>query len=530
MKLSIFNLHRPALSSLEQAAQTPDGASTPQAQSPVQAQDAGFLLTFQLRRKLLNRLLSITIVLGGIIFLLLFPLLVEANNWLALVFFSLVLLGMIGLRFVLSIPYSTRAAGFLGLLSAAACFLIANKSLAGNGQLLLLLIPLLAILLIGEGRSARPARVILLTLAILLLSATALLTFRAYLPSFDPGIQTYVWMITGFGFGLIVIAGSLAFNAHQRSLEAGLDEKEKGITAFAEENAQLASSAAQSNQALEHRLLQIRTAAEINGTVSSTLELDRLLSQVCDLVCERFGYYYVGVFLIPPGSEEAVLASGTGEAGRRMVAAGHRLQVGGDFMIGWATANLQPRIALDINREDGLTSVVRFNNPYLPDTRSELALPIISKQSVLGALTIQSTVEAAFDQDDITVLQSIASSLANAIENARLFGQIQSNLMEISTLHRQYLRREWIQVLEAQGPQQYSFNSRSDLDANASPAQLVEIPVRLRDQQIGILTLEPDPTRPVGSDELALIESVVSQAAFALENARLLERTRQRAD
>ena len=145
-----------------------------------------------------------------------------------------------------------------------------------------------------------------------------------------------------------------------------------------------------------------------------------------------------------------------------MVAAGHRLKVGGDSMIGWAAANLQPRIALDINREDGLTSVVRFNNPYLPDTRSELALPIISKQAVLGALTIQSTIEAAFDQDDITVLQSIASSLANAIENARLFAQIQTNLNEISILHRQYLRREWIQVLETQGPQEYCFNSGSD--------------------------------------------------------------------
>lgn len=530
MKLPIFNLHRPAVSSVSGAAEKPVAFSETLRPSSPSDRAVPLSLAARLRRQLLDRLLIITIILGSLIFLVILPMLIEAQNWMVLGFYSLLLIGLIALRLTASLAYSSRSAIFLVMLAAAAGFLLADERLSGNGRLLFLLVPLYAIFLLVEGRFARTARGSVLILSIILLAGTALLASRAYLPGFDPGLQANSWMVTGFGFGLIAIIGAWAFNAHLRGLETGLEASENRQRDFADEQKRLKDQSRLSTQALEHRLVQIRTAGEITRTISSTLELNRLLPQVCNLICDRFGLYYAGAFLVEPGSDEAVLAAGTGEAGRQMLEAGHHLRIGGDSMIGWATANRRPRIALDVNREDSLTSVVRFNNPFLPETRSELALPIVSQQNILGALTIQSTVEAAFDQDDLTVLQSIADSLANAIQNARLFEQVQSNLDEISTLHRQYLHRAWMQVLETQGPQEFVYLSEAAGRNGSSETHPFELPIRLRDQVIGKFALETSPNHPIGTEEQALIEAVVNQASLALENARLLDETRQRAD
>ncbi len=167
---------------------------------------------------------------------------------------------------------------------------------------------------------------------------------------------------------------------------------------------------------LERHALQLQTAAEVSRAASSVLDLDVLIRQVVNLVRERFDLYYAGLFLVDEAGEWAVLRAGTGEAGRQMLEQRHRLEVGGGSMIGWCVANREPRIALDVGEE-----AVRFENPFLPETRSELALPLVSRGKAIGALTIQSTQEAAFSDEDIAVLQTMADQLANAIANARLY-------------------------------------------------------------------------------------------------------------
>ncbi len=171
---------------------------------------------------------------------------------------------------------------------------------------------------------------------------------------------------------------------------------------------------------LERRAVQLTTAAEVSQAASSTLDPKRLLSQTVDLIADRFNLYYAGLFRVDETGEWAVLQAATGEAGRQMVAQGHKLQVGGVSMVGWCTANAQARIALDVGEE-----AVRFDNPLLPGTRSEMALPLISRGRVIGALDVQSTEEAAFDEADIAVMQTMADQVANAIENARLFEETQ---------------------------------------------------------------------------------------------------------
>ncbi len=166
----------------------------------------------------------------------------------------------------------------------------------------------------------------------------------------------------------------------------------------------------------QHRSTLLQTAAEVSRAASSILETDQLIKTSVNLIRDQFNFYYVGLFLVDPTGEWAVLQAGTGEAGAQQVAVNHRLKVGGEGMIGWAVANRQPRIALDVGDD-----AVHFQNPYLPDTRSEMALPLISRGQALGALTVQSEKESAFSQEDVTLLQTMADQLANAISNARLY-------------------------------------------------------------------------------------------------------------
>ena len=178
----------------------------------------------------------------------------------------------------------------------------------------------------------------------------------------------------------------------------------------------------------QHRAIWSQTAAEVSQAAATILDPDELLHRVVNLVHDRFGLYYAGLFLVEEGLGDtgdrqrwALLRVGTGEAGRQMVNQGHRLRVGGASMIGQCLAAMEPRIAMDVGKE-----AVRFDNPWLPKTRTELALPLLSRGQALGALSIQSSRPAAFSEQDVVVLQSMADQLAIAIDNARLIGKAQS--------------------------------------------------------------------------------------------------------
>lgn len=175
----------------------------------------------------------------------------------------------------------------------------------------------------------------------------------------------------------------------------------------------------QANLKLDRRALQLQAAAEVSRATSSILDPNELIHQVVELTRERFGMYYVGLYLVDRTGDTrkwAVLRAATGEAGRQMVAQGRRIEVGGDSMVGWCIANRQYRLVEDVSED-----AARLKNPLLPGTRSKLALPLISRGQAIGAMTIQSSQPAAFTEEDITTLQTMVDQLANAIENARLF-------------------------------------------------------------------------------------------------------------
>jgi PAS domain S-box-containing protein len=174
------------------------------------------------------------------------------------------------------------------------------------------------------------------------------------------------------------------------------------------------------------RSIQLQTAAEVSRAASSILDLNLLLPAVVNLICTHFDYYYVGIFLVNETNEWAILSAATGPVGEEMLKTGHQLRVEDSSMIGWCIQNQQARIALDVGED-----AVRFKNPYLPLTRSEIALPLIAHGKAIGAMSIQSVQPAAFSRVDITALQSMADQMANTIENARLFTERVSLIGEL---------------------------------------------------------------------------------------------------
>ncbi|MGQ9709911.1 MAG: GAF domain-containing protein [Anaerolineae bacterium] len=170
----------------------------------------------------------------------------------------------------------------------------------------------------------------------------------------------------------------------------------------------------EANYALQRRAIQLETSAEVSRSIISIFSVDELLRRAVNLIRDRFGFYHAGIFLMDETGEWAVLQEATGEAGAQMKAQGHRLRVGETSMVGWTALHRRPRIALDVGED-----AVHFANPLLPYTRSEMTLPLMVGDRLLGVLDVQSIEEAAFDEDDIRTLQSMADQLAIAIENAR---------------------------------------------------------------------------------------------------------------
>lgn len=293
---------------------------------------------------------------------------------------------------------------------------------------------------------------------------------------------------------------------------------------------------------LRERAALLEAAAEVSRATTEIVELDELLPEVVKLVQQRFDLYYAGLFLLDAAKEYAVLRAGTGEAGQQMLAQGWRLQVGGHSMIGRCVATGQADIQLDVGE-----AAVHFDNPYLPETRSEMALPLRVRGEVIGALTIQSRRVAAFKPADISTMQTVADQVAIAISNARLFAQVQASLEAERRAYGELTREGWQQLLlsasnlgfvsdrvatrpagETWRPEMQEALRTGQIAAGDSGVTLA-IPIQVRNQVIGVIDGRKRGGATWTAEEMALLQSLVDQLNVALESARLYEESQRRA-
>ncbi|MBV6395555.1 MAG: hypothetical protein HFACDABA_01132 [Anaerolineales bacterium] len=279
---------------------------------------------------------------------------------------------------------------------------------------------------------------------------------------------------------------------------------------------------------LTRRASQLEAIARVSRAISTVQDLEILLPSITRVISEQFDFYHTGIFLLDERSEYAALVAANSAGGQRMLQRGHRLQVGATGLVGHATAYGEPRIALDVGAD-----AVYFNNPDLPDTRSEIALPLMVGADVIGALDVQSTETNAFQTEDIRVLSTLANQVAIAINNSRLFSQTRKALAESQEIYEQYIKSEWARFHRSTGPLGFTYDG---LRTYAAPPAAekgtggTRIPIKIRGAAIGEITIRAnDPLRHWTPDELGMAQAAAERAGLAIENARLLNEAQRRA-
>lgn len=324
------------------------------------------------------------------------------------------------------------------------------------------------------------------------------------------------------------------FNRMTKQLQNSLLELEERVQ---ERTAELADSMKES----ERRAQQFEAITLVSNAISSIRSLDEVLPRVTELISQQFGYYHAGIFLNDSNNEYAVLDAANSEGGQRMLKRGHQLKIGEQGIVGYVTSTGKPRIALDVGED-----AVYFDNPDMPDTRSEIALPLKIDEIIVGALDVQSTEASAFSEEDISVLSLLADQVSLAIENARLFDQARKSLAESEALYRQYLRQAWTRLPKEQNLTGFRYNARgsapieakleagsmitSKQEENETHSPSISVPIAIRGETIGTLSVQVPDINSINDDQKDLVNAVAERVALSAENARLFEETTRRAE
>lgn len=342
-------------------------------------------------------------------------------------------------------------------------------------------------------------------------------------------------------------------NARAQSSEAGLFSKIKELEALSENLENQVNARTQdlelAYKSTEKRARQFEAIGQVSRAINQTQNLHDLLPQITEVINQQFNFYHIGIFLLDPNNEHAVLVASNSEGGKKMLARNHKLKVGQVGIVGNVAGTGVPRIALDTGAD-----AIYFNNPDLPETRSEMALPLFrTGQQLIGVIDVQSTQPNAFGQDDIQILTTLADQVSIAISNARLYEETQKALLESETLYRRDVQSGWMKFTRAQklsGIRRHETRSnlllepmdlpgalevtrsgniyKKQADINNKFAQMT-VPMKLRGEVVGILNVKTDNNREWSADEIDIITAIIERAALSIDNARLLDESQRRA-
>ncbi|HET9908925.1 MAG TPA: GAF domain-containing protein [Anaerolineales bacterium] len=335
-------------------------------------------------------------------------------------------------------------------------------------------------------------------------------------------------------------SASKELNTSNQNLLLLQAELEDRVAQRTEELANRSQELEMLNLNIQRRASQFEALAQVTQSIISVRDLQEILPHITTVISDNFGFYHIGIFLIDEVNEYAVLSATNSEGGRKMLERKHRLLVGEEGIVGTVTATGEPRIAMDVG-----TDAVFFNNPELPHTHSEIALPLKSGERIIGALDVQSTATAAFTEEDIQMLGLLASQVSLAIENARLFDETRNALTKAETVSRQFTREAWGRLHVEQNLLGYRYNlggatpldkpvdlaessNGQDHDRQSDSAQVI-VPIELRGELIGKLSVQ-SPTGTLSPDQIDIIKAVAERVALSAENARLFEETTRRAE
>lgn len=452
--------------------------------------------------------------------------------------YAFILLITFGRRFL---PYWLRAGSLISIALLLGVDSLRTTGLGGSGRVFMIAFAIIATILFGlRGGLIALAIGILSTVAVAYGMSTGAIPIS---PDVMASSDSASWITGGAVFTLLTMMLVVALGSLQRGMEAAITNQRTMLQALKQQQGTLERRVVERTQELQRRARQLETTSEIAKLTAESSDLSELLNRSVELLRERFGFYHSSIFLLDPSNSWAEIAASTGEPGRRLVERRHKLAVGSASIIGWVTANRQPRISPDVTKDP-----FHFKNPDLPETRSEMAIPLMLGQSLIGALDVQSTDVDAFREADLRAVEAIAGELALAIENSRLLSERQSQMEAMEGEFQTRIRESWSQFGRAGTPSliylgpegeatSASEGAFGQLDAAALRGETVisedgaraVVPVRVRGETIAaIAARKPKPGQKWADEDIALMEAVAGQAALALETARQYEEEQRR--
>jgi GAF domain-containing protein len=344
----------------------------------------------------------------------------------------------------------------------------------------------------------------------------------------DPKVSVTSGVITAIGFLLAIL------DAVRENIEnARLGELQRANRELLDIQSNLEERVAERTNELNRRSTQLEAAALVARAAAEVRDLKGLLENVVTQITDRFGFYHSGIFLTDPTGQFVILESASSSGGKKMVERGHRLEIGRQGIVGYAAYQKRPRIAQDVG-----VDAVFFNNPDLAQTHSEVALPLIVQNRLIGVLDIQSQERNAFSSEDVYTLQTMADQIALAIENARLIDGSRSAIEQLQFLTTEKTTENWQEYFARQvRGYAYSQVGIAPLEGEtasktipALPERTIKTPINLRGKQIGVIALKRKQNEaPWTEAEQEMAEKISIQVALAIENARLLEESQRRA-
>jgi GAF domain-containing protein/HAMP domain-containing protein len=330
-----------------------------------------------------------------------------------------------------------------------------------------------------------------------------------------------------------------AFNSMTERLSENLTNLEERVESRTSELAKATEISAR-------RARQYEAISRVTRAINQTQNLQDLLPQITQVISQQFDFYHVGIFLMDVNNEYAVLAASNSEGGQRMLARNHRLKVGQTGIVGNVAKTGVPHIALDTGAD-----AIYFNNPDLPGTHSEMALPLFRGEQLIGILDVQSTEPNAFGQEDTQSLATLAEQVSIAIANARLYEETQKALLESEMFYRRDIQSSWAKFVRSQklagirrqgmksdvysepiplpGETEVIRSGTTYIQKDTTSSQMT-IPVKLRGEQVGMLCIKTGEDRNFTSDEMDIITAIVERAALSMESTRLLAESRTTAE
>ncbi|MFP4393711.1 MAG: GAF domain-containing protein [Anaerolineales bacterium] len=370
--------------------------------------------------------------------------------------------------------------------------------------------------------------------------------WEIYAPPIILTEAAYRFISLAFGLLMIGATTGVVNFINMRSLRQAIAKMRQTEQTLQETRRSLEQRVEERTAELKKQATQLETITQLNRMVATLPDLQSVLDTSAQLISERLGYYHAGIFLLGPERKWAVLQAASSEGGQKMLARGHRLRVGEEGVVGYVAHTGLPRIALDVGED-----VMWFDNPDLPNTRSEIALPLVARGQILGVLDIQTEEREAFIEDDIKVLRVLARGTAIAIDNVRTLEEMRDTLDRLARYQERDALQAWRHAL-ARRNMQVDLSYVAGLTREADPQEVAAIqthapatlaemttletpsgthrllaPIYVQGRSLGVLAF--DKSEPWQPEELQLSRAVVTQLELALENARLLEETRLRA-